>query len=366
MSRKRGRQRNRRKRSRKRNLARSQTVTAQVAKSQVIRNQNPLKQLRLRHVEFVMDVVGDGTSYKTDSIVINPGLSSVFPWLSRVAGAFESYVFNALTFMYVPSCATSNGGSVGLAPDYDPEDLDVNFPPGKAVLSGFQDAVRTPVWENAKMVCTPRNLKKRMTYFVRENQSETSGDRLFDCGRLHWWFSNVDADVGGEIWVSYDITLFTPQRHSEYHPDEAMGKLAGTNEINATYPFKNTDDELMPLKANDSTISLDPGGDTVILSEPNKLYALTSIITGNGSTFGTQSDWGSAVNGTLSYLKTAVDSTSQEGTWYGQFLTDNDVSIDNPATVTHPGVNIVGGTSEADESLLSVVQLATNMAWASF
>lgn len=365
MSNKTNRRRQRKSKKRQRVRRTRRQVQQPSAMSVVIQNQNPLKQLRLRHVEFIKDLVGDGTAYMTQNFVINPGCSDTFAWLSKIATAFESYVFNSLTFFYVPSCATSDGGSVGLAPDYDPEDaLNTTTTVAKQILSSFQDAVRSPIWQSVAMKCTPSNLHKRKTYFVRESDFAEAGNRAMDTGRLHYWLSGVAADVGGEIWVSYDITLFTPQRTNLDTPDETFGVLSKSGGVEKTYPFKNDLNELMPLKTNDDHVALDSVGDTLLFSEPGKLYNISTILTDNGGFLSGIADWGTAVNGTLSYLKSSLDPTSQEATYLATFETDHDVSEKNLASITHPGV--LSSNTHIDETLLSIIEVDPEMMWASF
>jgi len=57
---------------------------------------------------------------------INPSTASVFPWLSQIAGAYEKYSINSMSFEYVPSCSTLADGILYLAFDHDPSDVLLN------------------------------------------------------------------------------------------------------------------------------------------------------------------------------------------------------------------------------------------------
>lgn len=349
-------------------------MRAPVATSYVMRNPNPLKQLRLRHAEFATDLVGDGSSFKIGHFVVNPGSSSVFPWLSRIAPNFESYVFNSLSFTYVPACATTQNGSMGLSPDYDATDNTDNthIPYTKAQVCAFQDSCRTPVWQPVTMTCTPSNLHKRKQYYVRESVDASTvpgvGDRSSDALLIYYWFSGVSEDVGGELWVEYDITLFTPQRGPvDETPDEAFGVLQQSESgsgVEQFYPFKNKNGELMPLKSNDESISLGPEGDTVVLTEPNKQYQMFSDIVDAGLELTSNLGWSAVSNVTLSDTINIIDELGSYATAWTTATTGKDTTPDNPAVVRHDGVTISAGAP--DDSFFYTFENDPDMSWGSF
>jgi hypothetical protein len=172
----------------------------------------PLKQIRLRHREFVGNVSGS-TTFATSGLFVNPGLDVSCPWLSILAGAFETYRWNKLSFHYVPSCATSTAGAIFIAPDYDPSDDNTHLTKGDFL--SFQDAVRAPPWQAVECMCTPSNLHNRKTHYVRHS-GDVGEIRTFDALRL--WFGKetpaVDTTIG-ELWIEYDVTLFTPQKQTD-------------------------------------------------------------------------------------------------------------------------------------------------------
>lgn len=75
----------------------------------------------VRHKEMFLDPVSNNT-FQHFQKPMNPALATSFPWLSKIAGAYETYRFRKLKFSYVPQCSTTSSGSFGMYFDYDPTD----------------------------------------------------------------------------------------------------------------------------------------------------------------------------------------------------------------------------------------------------
>lgn len=59
------------------------------------------KPFRISHREYVGDVVsGPSNSFTYKTYSLNPGNSSLFPWLSVISENFESYKFHGLVFEF--------------------------------------------------------------------------------------------------------------------------------------------------------------------------------------------------------------------------------------------------------------------------
>lgn len=188
--------------------------TAPVAQTQVITNNGVLRELRIKHREFVEDVsIPDGAGV-FKKYEVNPGLESFFPWLSAIAQRFESYYFHSLKVHFVTSVPTSTEGNFALCPDYDA--ADDNSAASKSELLSFEDSVRGSWWTNFTMKSTGRNLRKSKTHYVRGQDLASNLDiKMYDVMQLNTMASGTAAKVGGELWVEYDIQLITPQRKHE-------------------------------------------------------------------------------------------------------------------------------------------------------
>lgn len=167
--------------------------------------------IRVRHKEYIADVVSTTASgFTTTKFSVNPGLISTFPWLAKMASNYESYEFNALCFHYEPTCPSTNSGSVILAMDYDAADP---APATKTEAMSMHSRSRASPWQECHMLSDLKDLKKFGTQ--RYNRNEVLAPNLdiktYDVGNL---FVSVDkATVGtlGELHVSYDVSLMTPQ-----------------------------------------------------------------------------------------------------------------------------------------------------------
>lgn len=178
--------------------------------SNVITNKGALKTMRIRHREFVKDLTTNGTANQLSIMRVNPGNTTMFPWLSSIANRFESYVFNGLRFNYVPSVGTTSTGAIALAPDYDAADDNSGI--SKPKLLTFDDSVRGPLWKGFSCICKKNNLQKSKSYYVLDGLAPAGTDiKMYDALQLIISTTTSSNMTIGELWVEYDITLLTPQ-----------------------------------------------------------------------------------------------------------------------------------------------------------
>lgn len=211
-------QRQRRSKKSSQVLTKIVNTTANVAKGSTIRNGAGAKMMsngnitRVSHREFISDVSAPSSGFSTVNFAINPGNATAFPWLSAIAANYESYTFKKLNYRYVPLCPTSTQGRVTMAIDYDARDA---IPTNKAVLSQYQGAVATPVWQQALYVATPQNLTKfaKQRYVSGATIPASSDIKTYHLGQLILATSNTPTTATslGELWVEYDVEFQTPQ-----------------------------------------------------------------------------------------------------------------------------------------------------------
>lgn len=196
------------------------SVSAPLAQGSVITNRGAAKSVRINHKELVADLAIPATVGNFNTYEINPGLSTVFPWLSQIAQRYESYYFNSLKFHWLTAVPTTTSGTLALVPDYDAADDDSSIT--KVELFSFEDATRGPWWQNFTLTCSVRNLRKTRQYYVRAGDLASNLDiKTYDALQLITYSSGTEVVEGaGELWVEYDITLITPQMK---HLSEALG-----------------------------------------------------------------------------------------------------------------------------------------------
>jgi len=143
---------------------------------------------------------------------INPGLASTFPWLAPQALGYESYKVNRLQIEYKFTTNEFTGlGRVVIAPDYDAADA----PPTSMVQAEqMVDNVMGAVAKNWTCTLRPRGIgilgPKRYTRSGALSPNEDI--KTYDIAQVHICTSGQSStDEIGQLWISYDITLFEPQ-----------------------------------------------------------------------------------------------------------------------------------------------------------
>lgn len=189
-------------------------VSAPTAKGKVrtspapIFNRMPNGDVLIVHREFVSDIFSS-QDFITVNFPVNPGLTRSFPWLSVVAFAYESYIFERLEYRFETSSPTSTPGYVILTLDYDPDDP---APATKQQAMAYRRSVRSPPWSSSDHSSIREDLNKRKSYFLR--RGAVGGDsQTYDVGTFYVGTGGqgVDDTVIGELYVEYSVRLMTPQ-----------------------------------------------------------------------------------------------------------------------------------------------------------
>lgn len=163
---------------------------------------------RIVHEEYFADVVSTGTPFAVTSYPIQPAVGTIFPWLSTIAQRYESYRFNKLCFLYKTQAATTAVGTVLMAVDYDPQDA---APVTKQQALSYRGAVRGAPWDSFELCCDSRDVNKLPQRFTRAGSVSLSDLKTFDVGNLHVCVQGVAAATVGELYVKYEVELYTPQ-----------------------------------------------------------------------------------------------------------------------------------------------------------
>lgn len=251
------------KKNKKRNGTFGRKISQPLAKGRVVKTSNNRNTITVNHREYLRDVVTDVQGFDVHQYDVNPGLESAFPWISKIASAYETYKINKLTFEFITSTGTNRDGSVALIPDYDAKDD--NLLQSKQKLMAYDGATRGPVWSDLKLQCKVSNLQKRKILYVRRAPVKSGEDiKLSDALSLIVVVSGVNALVTlGEIWVSYSITFSTPQ----LEPVESEGLYATSG--TSTWPI---DKPFQDIGVEYNTVGATVNDDSITFTEPGTYF----------------------------------------------------------------------------------------------
>lgn len=173
------------------------------------------------HVPFHREYIADiqiGTTFAGVAYPVNIALADVFPWAFTIGSNFEKYRFRYLSFVYVPTSATSVGstntaqGTVTLT--FVPNSTLSVFS-NKEQAVGYAGTVSGAPY--SKLVCRadltaidhPTNAFYTRTGAVPDGQDQ----RLYDVGQVMVTTSGAQASsTCGELHVVYAVDLITPRQ----------------------------------------------------------------------------------------------------------------------------------------------------------
>jgi hypothetical protein len=137
---------------------------------------------------------------------IVPSNSSLFPWLGTLAPLFEKYRFRKLEFEFVPVCATTVAGQVGLAVEYD------TYDPNPSTFQEFlanDNCVVGSVWTPFTLRAT--RLGAVPVLFNTLAYPTGSDLKSYICGNLLACSNYVTAGLCGYVKVHYTVDMLIPQ-----------------------------------------------------------------------------------------------------------------------------------------------------------
>lgn len=223
--------------------------------------------VRVTHREYLSDILGS-TAFTATPFAINPALVATFPWLALMASLFESYLFRKLWFVYEPACGSTTQGSVQLAIDFDAADPP---PTNKAAIMSYHNAVRVAPWESMAYKATSKDLAKfGIQRFTRAGAVPNTDIKTYDVGNFFIAVSNATGAVPfGELYVEYEVDLYTPQGAIASYVSSGQWLLSGGTGVNVNTPF----------------------GSTPINQYTNPSFPITIIVAGNNLLFPVPGQW---------------------------------------------------------------------------
>jgi len=190
----------------------------------------------IRHREFIGDIAGS-VGFEVTSLPINPAQSSTFPWLSTVAALYEKYSFRKLRFEYETMKATTAGGTIMMAADFDAVDP---LPTAKQAMMAYHNAVRSAPWAECCYTCDKPDLSRNgETRYTRTGTQPAGTDlKTYDAGTIFVATQGcADTTSIGELYVSYEVDLHVPQLNLLPRLAAVSKKIVATGGVSKTEPF---------------------------------------------------------------------------------------------------------------------------------
>jgi len=262
-------------------------VPARIASSQAQRGD---LRIRVQHREYVQDVAGASSgAYGVTQLNINPGLPTLFPWLSQLAGLFESYQFRSLKFQYKTQTNLTNGqGKALLSADWDVLDP---APTSKQAQLQERSMAEGAVWENFELNCDRQDLDKfGVQRFVRQGSVTNSDLKTYDVGMLNLGTSGLSTSSAvGELYVEYDVELMTPNTA----PSPLSAHIAGGGSISNAAVLGTA-----PVITGSLPVTVDSTGEIITFHSPGQ-YLLELIVLGSLSAISVTAAVGAVGGGAL-------------------------------------------------------------------
>lgn len=173
----------------------------------------------IRHRDFICDVSNAGTTdFTLTSYILNPGNTTTFPFLSRLAQNFQTYSLQGMIIEFVSTSSdiTSGGalGSVVMATDYD---ANADAPSSKSEMENMQFSISAKPSVNQTHIieCDPALQQNEILNVARSGftPSTVQDQNSYNWGQFHFATVGVPSSSGniGELWVTYDVALLKPK-----------------------------------------------------------------------------------------------------------------------------------------------------------
>jgi len=192
------------------------------------------------HREFVADLQDLSTGFTAQLFSINPGLSTLFPWLSTIANQYEKYSFKKCVFELKSACASSVPGSVGMVVDYDANDPVFTT---EQQANQFDGAKQVQAWESTKFSLKPLDEVSVVQWYTRSGAVPVGADvKMYDVGNLNIWSTDGAGAslILSKLWVTYEVELMAPKINNPIGGNLNCAHFVGSAGMTQTNPLGTT------------------------------------------------------------------------------------------------------------------------------
>jgi hypothetical protein len=217
------------------------------------------------HREYIGDLVtgplvGGSSEFTLLEYNINPGTSTLFPWLSEMAGLFQFYEMNGMIIELKTSssnyAANMALGTMFVATNYNSLD---NAPVNKIELLNMEFSTSSkPSESQMHLVECARKYTVQDKLYITPDSNYKGGDpRLYNLGTtfIGSYGCPVAETTIAEIWVSYEVSLYRPI--PAIANNEALDAIFTTGTFGGTFPFGGAIGDYSLVAGSSSVYTLD-------------------------------------------------------------------------------------------------------------
>jgi hypothetical protein len=178
----------------------------------------------IRHSEYVRDIYVQPSSqvpFVVQTLPLNPGLPTAFPWLSQIASNYEEYSLVQCIYTFkstIAQVAVNNGqqGQILMATQYKVTDVPFADKESMMMYAHSSSSMLSQSTYHG-VECDPAKLTNTTgTKFIRVGELGVGIDKKeYDHGILNIAISNPPTNYlgqsAGELWVSYTVVLRKPK-----------------------------------------------------------------------------------------------------------------------------------------------------------
>jgi len=205
---------------------------------------NPHKEgaTQIRHREYIGDVLSSGSFNVQYKLPINVGQQPTFPWASVVGQAYQQFQINGMLFEFVSSSGDTTSGNTNLGTICMATQYDSVLPPfttkQQMLNQEFSTSAKPSVNSLHPIECAPNQTSIPLLYTRTQVVPAGTDQRLYDLGQFYLATEGqqVDNQVLGELWVTYDILLYKPMLGGEAGVEPSSGSGVSHIQLRNTSP----------------------------------------------------------------------------------------------------------------------------------
>lgn len=162
--------------------------------------------------------------------------------VAAIATTYEKYVYQAVTYRYVPQCATSTPGSVMLTFERDPANPAANGGDPSSYMQNcmsYEHTSITPPWVGSS-VTYKRDANEKKLFYI-SGQGSNYDPRTTSQGQFLCYGANVPGETGlGFIVMDYVLDLCEPSIMPARTGAGIAGNGTASTNLPSQYQFQNT------------------------------------------------------------------------------------------------------------------------------